>query len=296
MQSGGQDVIETVAPGVPRRVHAMVRWRRPCVADLSHNAEGLFLNTAARVAWVTGASSGIGRALALQLAAAGWRVAVSARRRAVLEELAAEADGPGALAVFPLDVTDAVATGATVAAIEAELGPIELAVLNAGDYRPMPVADFDATLFRRLMAVNYLGLVHGLDALLPRLRQRRRGELMLMGSVAGYRGLPLAGPYGPTKAAIINLAETLACELHGSGVRVRLINPGFVRSPLTDRNDFPMPARISAEAAAARIVAAIGGRGFEISFPRRFTYAMKLLRLLPYAVALPLLRRLTRGT
>ncbi|MDX5374370.1 MAG: SDR family NAD(P)-dependent oxidoreductase [Gammaproteobacteria bacterium] len=244
-----------------------------------------------RVAWVTGASGGIGRALSLRLAGQGWQVAASARGEEKLRDLAMEADGR--VQVHPLDVTDAAASEATVAAIEQQHGPIELAVLNAGDYRPMPADAFDAELCQRLMAVNYLGVVHGLAALLPRMRARGRGEILIMASVAGYRGLPLAAPYGATKAALISLAESLRAELGRSGVVIRVVNPGFVRTDLTAQNAFRMPALMPVEDAAEAIVAAIGGRGFEITFPRRFTYVLKLLRMLPYALYFPLIRRMT---
>ncbi|MBD3617935.1 MAG: SDR family NAD(P)-dependent oxidoreductase [Chromatiales bacterium] len=244
-----------------------------------------------RVAWVTGASGGIGRALSLRLAGQGWQVAASARGEEKLRELAAQADGR--VQVHPLDVTDAAATEAVVAAIEEQHGPIELAVLNAGDYQPMPADAFDAELCHRLMTVNYLGVVHGLAALLRRMRARGRGEILIMASVAGYRGLPLAAPYGATKAALINLAESLRAELGHAGVVIRVVNPGFVRTDLTAQNDFRMPALMPVEAAAEAIVAAIGGRSFEITFPKRFTYVLKVLRMLPYALYFPLVRRMT---
>jgi len=245
------------------------------------------------VLWLVGASSGIGRCLAQQLAAAGWRVAASARSVERLDRLAAEA-GPGRLGSYPLDVTDAGAVAATLAAIERDMGPIEVAILNAGDYEPMPLAQFNAALFRRLMDVNYMGVVHCLDALLPRLRSRRRGQVLITASVSGYRGLPLAAPYSASKAALINLAEALQPELANDGVRMRVINPGFVDTPLTRKNRFAMPFLISAEQAAARVVDKLEGGGFEIAFPRRFAWLLKLLRCLPYSVYFAVIRRMTR--
>jgi NAD(P)-dependent dehydrogenase (short-subunit alcohol dehydrogenase family) len=247
---------------------------------------------AGRVLWLVGASSGIGRCLALQLAAAGWQVAASARSAERLNELAGAAPG-GRVQSYPLDVTDAAAVSATVARIEVDLGPIELAILNAGDYEPMPLADFDAGLFRRLMEVNYMGAVHCLDALVPRLRQRRRGQLVLTASVSGYRGLPRGAPYSATKAALINLAEALQPELASEGVRMRVINPGFVDTPLTRKNRFAMPFLMSAEQAAARIVTKLDAGSFEIAFPRRMVWLMKLLRCLPYGVYFALVKRMT---
>jgi NADP-dependent 3-hydroxy acid dehydrogenase YdfG len=244
----------------------------------------------ARVAWVTGASSGIGAALCLGLAERGWTVAASARRVDRLLALAADGRAAGRIHPVPVDVTDEKAVGEAVAAIEAQWGPVHTAVLNAGDYAPMPARSFDTALFRHLIEVNYLGVVHGIGAVLPRQLARARGRIFVTASVAGYRGLPLAAPYGATKAALINLAESLRAELDGSGVEVRLINPGFVRTDLTAKNAFHMPALIDAQTAAARILRELDGTAFEITVPRRFAYALKLLRMLPYRLYFPLIR------
>ena len=249
--------------------------------------------TAGGVAWVTGASSGIGAALSLGLARAGWTVAASARRADRLAALATDPDGAERIHPFPDDVTDEPAVRAAVAAIEERLGPIASAVLNAGDYTPMAARDFDTALCRQLVQVNYLGVVHGIGAVLPRQLERGGGQILINASVAGYRGLPRAAPYGASKAALINLAESLRAELQGSGVRIRLINPGFVRTPLTDKNDFAMPALLDPRSAAERILRAFDGDGFEITFPRRFTLFMKLLRCLPYRWYFALVRART---
>lgn len=246
-----------------------------------------------RVAWVTGASSGIGAALCVGLAERGWTVAASARRADRLATLAADVRAGGRIHPVPLDVTDEPAVREAVGAIEAQWGPVHTAVLNAGDYTPMPARAFDTSLFRRLVEVNYLGVVHGIGAVLPRQLARAEGRIFVTASVAGYRGLPLAAPYGATKAAVINLAESLRAELDGSGVEIRLINPGFVRTDLTAKNAFHMPALIDADTAAARILRELDGQGFEIAFPKRFAYALKLLRMLPYRLYFPLIRRVT---
>ncbi len=244
------------------------------------------------VLWLVGASSGIGSCLVTQLAAAGWRVAASARSTKRLAALAAGA-GQASVRSYPLDVTDKAAVAATVARIEQECGPIEVAILNAGDYEPMPLEQFDAALFRRLMEVNYMGAVHCLDALLPRLRQRRGAQLLLTASVSGYRGLPSGAPYSATKAALINLAEALQPELASQGVRIRVINPGFVDTPLTRKNRFAMPFLMTAEQAAQRIVGKLDGSAFEIAFPRRFVWLLKVLRCLPYRAYFALVKRMT---
>jgi len=239
------------------------------------------------LAWITGGGSGIGRALALALSRAGWRVAISGRDADKLRDCCA-ADPAGRLLAVPLDVTDDGAVQRVVDMLEQQHGPLQLAVLNAGDYQPMSLDDFDAALFSRLMAVNYLGVVHALDAVLPHMRRRGDGQILINASLSGYRGLPLAAPYGATKAALINLAESLHNECRAAGIKLRLINPGFVRSPLTDRNDFKMPFLTTPEAVAGHILKSLGRDNFEIAYPRAMTWLMKALRLLPYRLYFPL--------
>jgi NAD(P)-dependent dehydrogenase (short-subunit alcohol dehydrogenase family) len=246
-----------------------------------------------RVAWITGGGSGIGRALALALAHQGWQVWISGRRREPLQAVAAGAPA-GRIRPLPADVTRPDQLQAAVAEIEAGAGRLDLAFLNAGDYRPMSLAEFDPQLFHHLNQVNYLGVVNCLAAVLPLLQRQRAGQLLLNASLAGYRGLPLAAPYGATKAALINLAEALRNELRDQGIRLRVVNPGFVRSPLTDLNDFRMPYLQEPEQAAAAILRRLDDDGFEIAFPRPFVWQMKLLRLLPYRWYFAVLRRLQR--
>jgi len=244
--------------------------------------------------WITGASSGIGRAVALEYARAGAVVAASARSAAALAALAGEPAAGGRIHAFAVDVTDRAAMAATVARIEREHGAIELAILNAGTHQPVDGRDFDAAVFDRLIAVNLTGTVNGLAAILPLLVARRAGHVAVVASVAGYAGLPTAAAYGATKAALINLTEALKFDLGPVGVRVSLVNPGFVRTPLTDQNEFAMPALMEVDDAARALVRGLAGAGFEVSFPRRFTYALKLIRLLPYRLYFPLMARITR--
>ncbi len=250
--------------------------------------------TAPTRVWITGASSGIGRAVALRYARNGAVVAASARSAEALAALAAAPEAGGRIRPYAVDVTDRAATIALVARIEAELGPIELAILNAGTHEAVDARHFDAAVFDRLIAVNLVGTVNGLAAILPRMVERRGGHLAIVASVAGYGGLPTAAAYGATKAAMINLAEALKFDLDPVGVRVSLVNPGFVRTPLTDKNPFHMPALMEVDDAAAAMVRGLAGGGFEVSFPRRFTWTMKLLSLLPYRLYFPLLARITR--
>lgn len=240
--------------------------------------------------WITGASHGIGRELAIQMASSGVQVTCSARSADALDKLHIDYG----IRPLPLDVTDAEAMARAVKDIEQPQGPLDLAVFNAGMYEPLPGGLADPQVFRRHMEVNYLGVVNGLMAVLPGMRRRRSGQLAVVGSVAGYRGLPKSAAYGPTKAALISLAETLRLELRGSGVDIRLVNPGFVSTRLTAKNDFHMPSMVSPQQAAEIIIRGLRGRRFEIAFPRGFVTWLKFTRLLPYRWYFPLIARLTR--
>lgn len=246
--------------------------------------------TTQQLAWITGGGSGIGRSLAVQLAEQGWRVVISGRNA---ESLAAVAADHACIHPAVLDVTDIEATNAVFAAIVAQHGVPDLVVLNAGDYKPMPAADFDLALITHLNRVNYLGVMHGMAACLPAMRARGSGQVLLVASVAGYRGLPDAAPYGATKAALINFAESLYPALKREGVLLRVVNPGFVKTTLTAQNSFAMPALMEPEDAARRIVQALNSTQFEIVFPRRFAYVLKLLRCVPYRLYFWLVSRVT---
>lgn len=245
--------------------------------------------------WLVGASTGIGRATASALHGAGAQVVVSARSAAGLNTFVAA--HPGAVAV-PLDVTDARSVQAATKKVW-ELGPLDCVVYCAGHYRAMDADHMDLDDLLRHNQVNYLGAATLLDAVVPRLLAQapnptsgQRGHISLMGSVAGYRGLPHSLAYGPTKAALINMAETLYLDLHRSGIGVSLINPGFVDTPLTAQNAFAMPALITPEQAAQDILQGWARGAFEIHFPKRFTLWLKLLQVLPYSLYFALTRRL----
>jgi len=248
-----------------------------------------------RCAWVTGASSGIGRAVVLQLARQGWLVAASARSHEDLRRLADEGkDAPGRIEPWPLDVTDREATAGALAGIETTHGPPDLVILNAGTHKPMGTSNFDPAVVRDLLEVNLMGVANGLAAVLPGFLHRRRGQIMLVASLAGYRGLPTAAAYGASKAGVINMAEALRPELRRAGVTLTLVNPGFVKTPLTDLNEFDMPFLMDVDAAAKRIVDAIGHSGFEVVFPRRFAWLLKVARCLPYALYFRIVGRITQ--
>jgi NAD(P)-dependent dehydrogenase (short-subunit alcohol dehydrogenase family) len=244
-----------------------------------------------RAAWIVGASSGIGRAVAEALHARGARVVVSARDAGALAAFVG--DHPGSLAL-PLDVTDAAAVAGAAQAVQGFAGGTPaLVVYCAGHYRAQRATEFDLAEMQRHLAVNYQGALHLLQAVLPMLLEAGQGHLSLVGSVAGYRGLPMSLAYGPTKAALNNLAENLHLDLRPRGLGVSIVNPGFVDTPLTAQNGFHMPALITPEEAARHMLAGWARGRFEMNFPRRFTAWMRLLRCLPDAWYFAAVRRMT---
>ena len=242
-----------------------------------------------RRVWVVGASSGIGRATAVALHREGARVIVSARSVAALEEFAAEHSGAIAIAVDACDREAMRRAGQEVLAS----GPLDLVLYCAGYYREQRADAFNLDEMLRHQQVNYVGALHLLDTVLPHFVTRGCGHLSLVSSVAGYRGLPKSLAYGPTKAALNNLAETLYLDLRDRGIGVSLICPGFVETRLTAQNEFEMPALITPEQSAQAILRGWARGWFEIHFPWRFTLAMKLLSLLPFRLYRMLVRRAT---
>ncbi len=229
-------------------------------------------------AWLTGASAGIGKAVTARLVEDGWTVYITARSE---DKLAAMAEGSnGKIIPAPGDVTDPEAMEKIVARIEAEHG-LALAILNAGVYIPMTAQQFNVEDAKKHFDVNVQGVVNGLVPAMQAMLAKNQGCLALVSSVAGYRGLPKAGAYGATKAALINMAEALAYNLYPEGVRISLICPGFVETEATSVNEFDMPFLMQPEEAANRIVDGLKTKKFEITFPRRFSYLLKSLRLLP---------------
>lgn len=241
--------------------------------------------------WIVGASTGIGRATAAALHRQGARVVVSARQAGALADFAQA--HPGSLAL-PLDVTDAAALQHAVQAVQAHLGRAPALVLYcAGHYRAQQATAFDLAEMQRHLAVNYTGALLLLDTVLPVLLAAGSGHLSLVGSVAGYRGLPRSLAYGPTKAALNSLAESLYLDLHPHGLGVSIVNPGFVETPLTAQNAFPMPALITPDEAARHMLQGWAQGRFEMNFPRRFTRWVRLLRCLPDRWYFAAVRRVT---
>jgi NAD(P)-dependent dehydrogenase (short-subunit alcohol dehydrogenase family) len=247
-----------------------------------------------KTVWLVGASTGIGRATAELLHERGARVVVSARNRDALDAFVAGHARSDAIA---LDATDRDAMHDAASHIRRVHGRIDLAIYCAGTYSAMRATDFDLDTALRHQQINYVGALLMLDAVLPQmLEQARSGHaahVSLVSSVAGFRGLPQSLAYGPTKAALINLAETLYLDLSPLGVGVSLVNPGFVETPLTAGNAFKMPALISPAQAAQEIVRGWKRGDFEIHFPKRFTLWLKGLRHLPYSAYFALVRRST---
>lgn len=242
------------------------------------------------IAWITGASTGIGEAVARHMVAQGWTVAVTARAADKLEALAAA--HPGRIIAAPCDVTDAAAMKATLAQIEAISGkPVALAMFNAGAWREMGADDFNLDAFRVMVNTNLIGTAAGLDAVMPAMIARKSGQIAIVASVAGYRGLPRAVAYGATKAALISMAESLKFDLDTVGVTMTVVNPGFVKTAMTATNSFPMPFLLEVDDAAERIVRGLASGRFEVTFPWQLAWPLKILQLLPSRVFFWLISR-----
>jgi NADP-dependent 3-hydroxy acid dehydrogenase YdfG len=244
------------------------------------------------VAWVTGASSGIGRAVAAQLARDGWVVAISARREAELASLAAA--HPGMIAM-PVDITDETAVLAAVQRIETQTGrPVVRAVLNAGVYIRDTAPDFSVRHFKTQVDVNLLGTANCLAAVMPGMLARRQGQIGLISSVAGLNGLPGAVTYSATKAALISMAQSLKFDLDKANVGISVILPGFVKTPATAGNPYPMPFLMEVENAAKAILKGLDAGRFTIAFPAGLAWPLRFLRLLPAPVYFWLVARGTK--
>lgn len=244
--------------------------------------------------WLTGASSGMGLEMARQLAAQGHKLALTARRAEPLQQLADSY--PGQLLVVTADLTDADAVKAVGERIAAAWGALDLAILNAGTCEYMDLPTFDSALFARVMQVNVQGTAHCIEAALPLLRKGEQPQLVGVGSSVTYVPLPRAQAYGASKAAVRYLFQSLELDLAQHGIKVSLVSPGFVDTPLTAGNDFPMPMQVSSEQAASAILQGIERGKREISFPGPFIFVLRLIGGLPAALRFMLTRRLVRPT
>jgi len=232
--------------------------------------------------WITGASSGIGKALAIKFANEGWQVAASARRENLLKELSNQYTN---IQSFPLDVTDSDKCKSVFKDIVDKFENIEICVFGTGIHDPQSEKKFNLEKIKKIMEVNFFGTMNSINSVYDYFAQRKVGQISIISSVAGYRGLPAAGAYCASKSALTSFAESLHFEMKKKNVRVSLISPGFIKTPMTDQNDFPMPMIKSPEFAADQIYnGLIKKSGFEIHFPKVFTFFMKFLRILPNSI------------
>ena len=235
-----------------------------------------------KVIWITGASSGIGKALAVKFAENGWAVAASARRENLLNELKNINQN---IFPFPLDVTEIEKCKVTAQNIIDRFGGIDICVFGTGMHDPKSEKRFNLNKIREIMEVNYFGTMNSINSIYEYFSNKKNGQISIISSVAGYRGLPAAGAYCASKAALTSFAESLNFDMRMKDVRVSLISPGFIKTPMTDQNDFPMPMIKSPEFAADEIYKGlIKKKVFEIHFPKAFTYFLKFLQILPSGI------------
>ena len=232
-----------------------------------------------KIIWITGASSGIGKALAIKFAKNGWKVAASARRENLLNELRNINQN---IYPYPLDVTKIEKCISTAKSIIQEQGGIDICVFGTGMHDPKSEKRFNLDKIREIMEINYFGTINSINSVYDYFSEKKNGQLSIISSVAGYRGLPAAGAYCASKSALISYTESLYFDLKRKNVKVSIICPGFIKTPMTDQNDFPMPMLKSPEFAANKIYAGlIHKNNFEIHFPKSFTFLMKIIQILP---------------
>ena len=235
-----------------------------------------------KVIWITGASSGIGKALSIKFAQEGWIVAASARREGLLQELNRINKN---IHSFPLDVTNPEQCKKVFENIIKKFSDIEISIFGTGIHDPNSEKRFNLEKIREIMEVNYFGTLNSINSVYDYYNDKKSGQISVISSVAGYRGLPAAGAYCASKSALTSFTESLRFEMTRKNVRVSLVSPGFIKTPMTDQNDFPMPMIKSPEFAAEQIYIGLTKKtGFEIHFPKAFTFFLKFLRILPYPI------------
>lgn len=238
--------------------------------------------------WIIGASSGIGKALAFELDKQGHSLILSARRKELLVELNHQLNGNHS--VVPVDVSALQSINSALENIQTDNITIDSVIFMAGIYAPGPIIDMDIEHVKNIIDVNFTGCINVIHCVLPILRQQQHGQIAICSSVASYRGLPNGQIYSATKAALSNFTESLKIETKEFGIDVKLISPGFVKTPMTDKNDFKMPMIIEPESAAKAIIKGLDSNAFEIHFPKRFTYLMKILQMIPYYIYFKFIR------
>ena len=235
-----------------------------------------------KVIWITGASSGIGKAVAIKFAENGWIVAASARRENLLNELKEINEN---IYPFPLDVTDIDKCKLVATNIINQFRNIDICLFGTGMHDPKSEKKFNLEKVREIMEVNYFGTMNSINSIYDYFSEKKNGQISIISSVAGYRGLPAAGAYCASKAALTSFAESLNFDMQMKNVRVSLVSPGFIKTPMTDQNDFPMPMIKSPEFAANEIYKGLTmKKSFEIHFPKAFTFFLKFLQILPSGI------------
>lgn len=247
-----------------------------------------------RVTWITGSSAGLGAALAQELVHRGDHVVISARSTEKLEALAAELNKVGICEALQLDVTDRRGNQEAVDAIIRRFGRLDRVVFNAGTYYAKKGEDIDCETFDKTLEVNFFGVINGLVPVIHQMKKQGKGQIAIVSSAVGYAGLPKSAAYGASKAALINLAESLKFDCDRMNIRLQIVTPGFVDTPLTKKNAFAMPFLMPADKAAKRFADGLEKGGFEITFPRRFTWFVKLVSILPYWLYFPIIKTITR--
>ena len=241
--------------------------------------------------WITGASSGIGKAVAEKFASEGWKVAVSARRKELLDELAKNQN----IVSFPLDVTNQPEIYNVFKNILNEFGDLDICLFSSGTYEPKHEQSINPNKIKNVINVNFLGVIDCVKVVENYFKNKKSGHISIVSSIAGYRGLPNSSGYGPSKAALTNFSESIYFDFKKFGVRVSIISPGFIKTPLTDKNEFPRPFLKTPEYAAEKIFNGLTKSNvFEIHFPKGLTLTLKFLRILPYKLYLFLVDKLVK--
>ena len=245
-----------------------------------------------KVIWITGGSTGIGKALALKFANKGWKVAVSARRENLLKEIE---ENNGNIVSFPLDVTNKENCISIFQDIVNKLGNVDICVFSTGTWNPKKEKEIDVEQIEDVMKVNFFGTLNCIKSVEKYFKEKGNGQISIVSSIAGYRGLPNSTGYGPSKSALNNLAESLYFDFKRYGVRISIISPGFIKTPMTDKNDFKMPFLKTVDYAADKIYEGlINSKKFEIDFPKQLTLILKLFKIMPNKLYLSLVEKLTK--
>ena len=242
--------------------------------------------------WITGGSTGIGKALAIRFANKGWNVAISARRENLLKELSDRFEN---ISSFPLDVTDKENCKNIFNQVKEKFGEIDICFFSTGTWDPKKEKDIDVEQIEKVFKINFFGTVNSIKAVEEYYKNRNEGTIAIVSSIAGYRGLPNSTGYGPSKSALNNLAESLYFDFGRHNVRVCLVSPGFIKTPMTDKNDFKMPFLKTPEFAADKIYdGLVNKKSFEIHFPKELTLTLKFFSILPYKLYFYLVKKLTK--